>query len=49
MMTDESKWITVKEAAEKADVTTQAIYKKLKHNELQTGRNLLPTQMQPKS
>ena len=38
MMTDESKWITVKEAAEKADVTTQAIYKKLKHNELQTKK-----------
>lgn len=37
-MTIVGQWLTVKEAAEKAGVTTQAIYKKLKANELQTKK-----------
>jgi predicted DNA-binding protein YlxM (UPF0122 family) len=37
-MSSEPQWLTVKEAAEKAGVTTQAIYKKLKTNELQTKK-----------
>jgi predicted DNA-binding protein YlxM (UPF0122 family) len=37
-MANEEGWLTVKEAAEKAGITTQAIYKKLKNNGLQTKK-----------
>ncbi|MBI4707739.1 MAG: helix-turn-helix domain-containing protein [Candidatus Omnitrophica bacterium] len=37
-MAHEAEWLTVKEAADKAGITTQAIYKKLKHNGLQTKK-----------
>lgn len=37
-MDKQLEWLTVKAAAEKAGLTTQAIYKKIKANELQTQK-----------